>query len=436
MEPGRSPCDRAADLPPTSLMTSRPVLVDVTRLISRLDRGAPTGIDRVDHAYARRYLADGGGQAVARTPVGARLLPPARVTALLGALETRWAEPGTVDRAFDRVRRWLEGPPARAGEAARERGDRARLALDRPLRAARALSWARAAEAPRGALFLHTSHLGLDRDGTFAWLDRRPDIRPVFFVHDLIPIDFPEYGRPGAAGRHRLRMAQVGRRAAAVLVNSRSVADRLGAHLSETGARPIPITVAPLGVETDFSAAVTPIAATRPYFVLLSTIEARKNHLLILQVWRELARRRGPATPALVVIGRRGWESEAAVDLLDRCEAIAPHVTEASGLSTASVAALVAGARALLMPSFAEGYGIPVVEALSLGTPVVASDIPVHREVAGDRATFLDPLDGPGWLREIAGLAERPRAGPDADPYARPTWDAHFRIVDDVLSAV
>ena len=106
-------------------------------------------------------------------------------------------------------------------------------------------------------------------------------------------------------------------------------------------------------------------------------------------------------------------------------------------LSTPALAALVRGARALLMPSFAEGYGIPVAEALSLGTPVIASDLPVFREVAGPAAELLHPLDGPGWLAALRRHARNGRRRSGCRAATRPpTWAAHFRIVDDVLAAL
>ncbi|MFD2497976.1 hypothetical protein ACFSTI_02685 [Rhizorhabdus histidinilytica] len=67
---------------------------------------------------------------------------------------------------------------------------------------------------------------------------------------------------------------------------------------------------------------------------MLSTIEPRKNHLLLLHVWRRMAETLGPErTPHLAIVGRRGWENENVLDMLERCEAIRGHVHELAGLS-------------------------------------------------------------------------------------------------------
>jgi glycosyltransferase involved in cell wall biosynthesis len=106
------------------------------------------------------------------------------------------------------------------------------------------------------------------------------------------------------------------------------------------------------------------------------------------------------------------------------------YVHEIADLRDDELARLIHGARALLAPSAAEGFDLPVVEALALSTPVIASDIPAHRELAHG-ALLLDATDGPGWLREISAAAARPRKrGP---PFQAPTWQDHFEIVRRAL---
>jgi glycosyltransferase involved in cell wall biosynthesis len=418
---------------------SPPILFDVTRLLTRLRFGAPTGIDRVDLAYADRYLTRGGENgALSLTPLGARLLREDATHAVLDALRSRWRDAAPdASQGAARGAAWLAGPPrAPPPEPSPiQKPTRMRGAADLALRTLGASTQRDAARAaPRGAVYLHTSHLRLDRPAMFRWLERRPDIRPVFFLQDLIPIEYPEYGVPGEAQRHRTRIATISRHAAAVLTSSEAVAESFRGYAEKAGLRPVPrIVTAPIGVETTFSSQPRPIAASRAYFVVCSTIEARKNHLLLLQVWRDLARRLDPSEmPALVIVGRRGWESEAAADLLERCEAIRPHVIEAPNLPTATLASLMAGARALLMPSFSEGYGIPVAEAMAIGTPVIASDLPSHWEITRGAATLLDPLDGIGWREAIAEAARGP--APPLRPGSFPSWPAHFEIVDCLLT--
>ncbi|GJD69972.1 glycosyltransferase family 4 protein [Methylobacterium gnaphalii] len=423
-------------------MSPRPIAFDLTRLITRLRHASPTGIDRVDLAYARHVLTgDGPRFGLVTSALGPRVIDRGQASAIVEAVASGWVE--DVRPEDDPVYLGLVGATGGRGpgvsSARRSAFRRRQIQASTTLRMLRG----RGIEAlPAGTVYLHSSHLRLDRPERFDWLYARRDIRPVFFVHDLIPISHPEYGRPGEAARHAERMRTIARHAAAVIVNSADVGSRFTRHLAAHGFAARPITVAPLGVEPIFSGrdGTAPVFE-RPTFLVCGTIESRKNHLLLLQVWRDLAARHGALTPRLVIVGRRGWEVENVIDLLDRCQSIAPHVTEVSGLSTPDLARLMRGATALLMPSFIEGYGLPVVEAAASGLPVVASDIPVHREIGARFAQLIDPLDGPGWRQAIEDLSApasplRADLAARLDGYEAPGWPAHLAQLDAALEAV
>jgi len=429
-------------------MTHRPIAFDLTRLVTRLRHASPSGIDRVDLAYARAFLdRSGPGFGVVSTGLGPRVLDRKQALAIVEAVAAGWVEDR--DSASDPVYRRLAArcgdPHAAAGPTAQVPGTRIAAAERRRIQARTTADIAMrsrpVAALPHGTLYLHTSHLRLDNPRRFDWLYTRPDIRAAFFVHDLIPITHPEYGRAGEADRHRARMRTVGRHAAAILVNSIDTGERTLDFLAAEGFGRPPLAVGHLGVEAAFGRTGPRFRADRPTFLVCGTIESRKNHLLLFQVWRQLAERRGAATPRLVVVGRRGWEAESAIDMLERCPGVQAHVIEVTGLSTHGLAALMRSSTALLMPSFTEGYGIPVVEAAASGLPVVASDIRVHREIAEGFALFRDPLDGPGWLAAIEALARpgsplRAELAGRLDGYLPPDWTAHFEAVGPTLAAL
>ena len=390
------------------------IILDVSRLIDSAQRPSPTGIDRVELAYAKRWCSEPRWPCtfVAEVPIlGFAALPKAMVAELVAAIEGSWAHG---DRSA-----------AAAARRARLAAPFGRGALTELLRR------------PTPKAFLLVSHRTLDRPGPIEAL-RRQGCRFVPLIHDLIPLLHPEYARQGQAETHRRRIATTARLADAILVNSAATAADLEPFLS-TRAPPPPVAVAPLGIAAPEVKA--PPAAPHPYFVVLGTIEPRKNHLLLLNLWRQRAATLGPAAPRLVVIGRRGWENENIIDMLERCAAIDGLVQETGPLPDREVASLLRGARALLFPSFAEGYGLPLVEALALGVPVIASDLPALREVGGAVPDYLDPLDGAAWRNAVADYA-RPDGAARRAQLARlagwtpPSWSEHFAILDQVLDTL
>jgi glycosyltransferase involved in cell wall biosynthesis len=124
--------------------------------------------------------------------------------------------------------------------------------------------------------------------------------------------------------------------------------------------------------------------------------------------------------------------------MLERSPPLRGFVEERGRVSDDEMARLLTGSRALLLPSFAEGFGLPLAEALSLGVPAICSDLPAFREVGKDVPEFIDPMDGPGWRSAILDYAalESPRREAQVARLARwqsPTWSCHFERISKWL---
>jgi glycosyltransferase involved in cell wall biosynthesis len=379
----------------------RHVLIDVSRILFRRMLGVtPTGIDRVCNEYARHYRSRARA-VLCWGPFGG-LLSQAQSRRVFAAL----ADPSLPIR-------WLAF----------------RMILKVTL-----LHWM-----PfnvRGQFLFNTAHTGLESPH-YAWLMRKLGARPIVMVHDLIPIEHPEYCRPGEYQKHRIRMRTALTISRGIVANSAHTANALTTFAAQESLATPPITTALLASGLPLlEARLRPIA--QPYFVILGTIEARKNHSMLLQLWRKLIQELGDDAPRLVVIGKRGWESENVIDLLERCAPLNGFVFERSGCSDQEIITYLHHARALLFPSFAEGFGLPLSEALSLEVPVIASDLDVFHEIAGDVPDYIDPLDGMTWLKHIRDYA-KPDSIMRAEQLARmhafteTDWPRHFAQVDALL---
>ena len=377
-------------------------LLDLTRLVSRLGRGPMTGVDRVEWAYLQRLLTSPAPVwGLVRSKAGFVLLDRTGVAGLSALVLGDWALPQA--DLLSRLTNRHDPLRARAETAVRQ------LAVARAPRLKRLLR-----RLPAGTGYLNVGHAHLT-DRSLRAL-HAAGLHIAVLVHDTIPLDYPQFTRPGVVAVFARKLAAVSAHADLVIHTTRDAHRRSEAHFTRLGRVPAGL-VAPLGVPTPQPqpADLPPgLDLSVPYFVTLGTIEPRKNHALLLDVWD-----RGPAA-RLLIVGTRGWADPA---LFARIAAT-PGVEVWSGLTDGAVATVLQNAQALLAPSLAEGFGLPVIEAAALGLPVIATDLAVTRDLLGDYAVYLDPTDSYSWLETMAAQAQHRHQR--IEP---PTWEAHFNAV-------
>lgn len=390
-------------------------LLDITRLLRRAGR-VWTGVDRVELAYLEALMAgDEPLFGLARTPLGYVLLNQDGLAGFHARLSGD--EPASAPDLLSRLQRGM--------------GDGARRALTdvRKLAMARCLPRGLAAmllrHLPQGTAYLNTGHSNLSARVLGA-VRAVPKARIAVLIHDVIPLEYPQYQRAGTVEVFEQKLRRVQRFADLLIYNSADTQVRTEAAMTKWGVVPQGI-VAHLGTVPATPAPDEVPSAARPkgpYFITVGTIEPRKNHALLLDVWERL----GPDAPELLICGGRGWNNEAVFARLDALGDDA-RVRELSGLSDGALAALMQGAQALLFPSHAEGYGLPAVEALLLGTPVLCSNIATFREILANSAVYIDDSDHEMWETTVVDWSKRPRDMLRVDGFDAPDWATHFKIV-------
>ena len=402
-------------------------LLDLTRLVSRLGRAALTGVDRVELAWAERLLEGEVREgiplfALVRTAWGFCLLDRRGVEKVLAV--TRGAP---LDRADLAGRLSRRSDPLRArAEAMARRESVTRCIVPGLARMLRRL--------PRGTVYFNMGHANLTPRVMAAQVGPR-----VVLIHDTIPLDHPEFTRPGIPQVFARKLAAAAQ--SDLIVHTAHATRRLTeAQMAQHGPLPAGV-VAPLGVGLPAAGPfdLPGLDRSRPFFVTVGTIEPRKNHALLLDVWQALAARLpADAMPQLVIAGSRGWLNR---DVFARLDARPPHMIEAPGLPDPALAGLLQASQGLLFPTLAEGFGLPPLEAAALGVPLIVSDLPVLRETLGDLAVYLSPTDVYSWMETIKqaaggapGRGDGMSGQADTDGgRALPDWTAHFNTVLNFL---
>ncbi len=248
----------------------------------------------------------------------------------------------------------------------------------------------------------------------------------VVSLHDVSPLIFPEFFGPGLVRRFKKKTAYIKSRADIVLVPSKASAADVAKF---AGIEMDRIRVVPLGVDMSvFYPGRVPrrvlekAGISGPYFLFVGTLEPRKNLRALLNTAEKLQ----GTDYSLVIAGMRGWKSEDEFNALF----FHPKVKMLGSVPEEMLVSLYRGAEAFFYPSFYEGFGLPILEAMACGVPVVVSDIPVFREVCGDAATYVDTDDIEGTVRALFKAAENKNSGQCVERAKKFGWD---EVVESVV---
>ena len=226
----------------------------------------------------------------------------------------------------------------------------------------------------------------------------------VATVHDLTLHRLPDAARPDTAAALAEGLERTLLTAALLVTPSAAVRDELIAR-GTAPARVRAIHHGP-GQLAALPDEAPPPGTPPAYGLYVGTLEPRKNLPLLLAAW-ERVRRRLPAAPPLVLCGRWGWHSGELAAAVAR-GAAQGWLVHLGYVAPAQLAALYRGASLVALPSLYEGFGLPVVEAFAAGVAVVASDLPVLREVAGEAALFAPSHDVEAWTAALLRLLADP----------------------------
>jgi glycosyltransferase involved in cell wall biosynthesis len=248
-----------------------------------------------------------------------------------------------------------------------------------------------------------------------------PGVPSIVGIHDTTDIEYPRLVfRSGWSARtSSLKARWAIRSAAALFTVSESAKQSICQHVGIDGARLSVVPEAPAPVfhprEPDERAralARIGLSPARPFFLYAGGINPHKNVETLIEAYAAVRKMR-PGMPDLVVVGAlEGSYVPAGASLLEAVQrlALGPHVQLPGFVPDDVLACLYGQAAAVVIPSLAEGFSLPPVEAAACGAPLIISDLPAHRETLGDAALYFPPRDQMALATALVTVIDSPQA--------------------------
>lgn len=279
----------------------------------------------------------------------------------------------------------------------------------------------------------------VDRAALYQSLRER-GVRVAALLYDLLPQQHPEWFDPPVVGLSDRVLRAVAEHADTVVAISRHTADSFTAWAAQQGLHspePSVVTLGADAVRHRRAGGVGSVPVSGRYLLVVGTVEPRKNHRTLLDAHKIVAADHPDLE--LVVVGRAGWRNDAVVERLAASSTSGGSVHWLADVDDETLSALYSGAFLVAVPSITEGYGLPVVEALAHGVPVVSSNGGALPEAGGDMVDYVDPLDVQGWAaaigKHLRDSDHHQRMRRRAGTYRAAAWADTARSLADVLLA-
>ena len=275
------------------------------------------------------------------------------------------------------------------------------------------------------------------RSVLFPWLKER-GVKIVSYIYDIIPLDFPEYADQKLMYDFAIYVMAILQNADIVLTETESGVKSIKKLCKVLNIEVPQIHSTWLGVDGINTSSRGEIrddvskVIKKKYILMVGTIEPRKNHRLVLDAFDKRLFDEGYD---LVFAGREGWNISEFLQRIRKHPLLGNRFFYFEGLDDNNINELYNNAYILAFPSYAEGFGLPIIEAFQHGLPVIGADVDVTKEVAGEYGVYFAQDDSDDFIEKVLLFANEKyeEYKKKLSGYEMPTWESMICRIDTII---
>lgn len=268
---------------------------------------------------------------------------------------------------------------------------------------------------------------------------KQQGVQIVVHIYDIISVMYPQYCLQRGVYNFMDYIGAHLQYADKIIVNAQATVEELGKLSDKADITLPPCYVVPLGADfcknkqirkQDIDQTIVQVAESKPFILMVGTIEPRKNHKLLLDAYDMGLKNMGYN---IIFAGYMGWDMESLEQRMKSHSDYGKGIYHFEGLDDNTVSYLYQQAKFLAFCSYMEGYGLPIIEAMERGTPVLAADIPVLREVGEDYCVWFEQDNAQELCNKVKECSESMRKDDEKAPRISVSWDECEKKMLEVL---